>query len=88
MQESLSPDSIAHEPKMSPSIPLGCTSEKIEDIPKAEILAGRPLYIQNRYLEEYADRFIGPFAPSIPTACQGGGRSYQGNRVKKFVTMG
>src|SRR5580700_3903591 len=25
MQESRSPDSIAHEPKMSPSIPLGCT---------------------------------------------------------------
>jgi hypothetical protein len=25
-QESLSPDSAAYEPKMSPSIPLGCTS--------------------------------------------------------------
>ena len=29
-QESLSPDSVAHEPKMSPSIPLGCTSMPVE----------------------------------------------------------
>ncbi|MGY4325704.1 hypothetical protein ACVWWG_000118 [Bradyrhizobium sp. LB7.2] len=45
------------------------------DVPRAEI-AGRPLYILDRLLEDSGDKYIGPFAPNVPMACTPGGRSF------------
>jgi hypothetical protein len=43
---------------------------------RVEVLAGPPRYILTRYLEDGGDRWIGPFAPTIPMACMPGGRVY------------
>src|SRR5262245_29934166 len=46
------------------------------EVPHGEILPAGSTYIQERYLEDHGDKWMGPFAPNFAFACSGGTRSW------------